>query len=145
MSTISVVSLRLVREGRLPYGHEPLTQSRQVHDFIRPLLSDRDREVFVVICLNTRNRPVAINEASIGTINQSLVSTREVFKVALLTNASAIIIAHNHPSGDPAPSHGDRMITDRIKEAGQLMDIHLVDHVIVGDGHYYSFADEGLV
>ena len=90
-------------------------------------------------------RPVAINEASIGTINQSLVSTREVFKVALLTNASAIIIAHNHPSGDPAPSHGDRMITDRIKEAGQLMDIHLVDHVIVGDGRYYSFADDGLV
>jgi DNA repair protein RadC len=96
-----------------------------------------------LLCLSTRNDVLAYHELSRGTTNAAMVHPREVFKVALLANATAIVIGHNHPSGDPTPSPEDIDITARLEAAGVLMGIQLFDHVIVVPGQYVSFKDMG--
>ena len=86
--------------------------------------------------------PLGFHVCSVGTVGSALVHPREVFKIAILANAAAVILVHNHPSGDPLPSGEDKQITKRIKEAGELMGISVLDHVILGDERFYSFADE---
>jgi len=88
---------------------------------------------------------VAANTVSIGTVNASLVHPREIFKVALLCNASAVILAHNHPSGNPTPSHEDIDITNRLKKAGEILGIEVLDHIIIGDNTWTSFKEKGLI
>ena len=100
-------------------------------------------EVFILITLNTKNIVTGYFEVHRGTINTSLVHPREVFKRALLNNASNIMVAHNHPSGDPNPSKEDIQITERLKEAGNLLGINLLDHIIVGDDKYISLKEKG--
>lgn len=102
-------------------------------------------EVFILITLNTKNIVTGYFEVHRGTINTSLVHPREVFKRALLNNASNIIVAHNHPSGDPNPSKEDIQITERLKEAGNLLGINLIDHIIVGDDKYISLKEKGVL
>jgi len=100
----------------------------------------------VVLLLSQKNRVIGIHTVSIGSLTASVVQPRETFKAAILANAAAIICGHNHPSGDCQPSKEDRAITQRLKEAGALLGIHLLDHVIVGgDGKYFSFADENML
>lgn len=82
---------------------------------------------------------------SVGSLTASVVHPREVFKPAILSNAANILICHHHPSGDPIPSNEDRAITGRLVEAGKLMGISIIDHVVLGDERYFSFADEGLL
>ena len=102
-------------------------------------------EVFILITLNTKNIVTGYFEVHRGTINTSLVHPREVFKRALLNNASNIMVAHNHPSGDPNPSKEDIQITERLKEAGNLLGINLLDHIIVGEDKYISFKEKGVL
>ena len=102
-------------------------------------------EVFILITLNTKNIVTGYFEVHRGTINTSLVHPREVFKRALLNNASNIMVAHNHPSGDPNPSKEDIQITDRLKEAGNLLGINLIDHIIVGEDKYISLKEKGVL
>lgn len=102
-------------------------------------------EVFILITLNTKNIITGYFEVHRGTINTSLVHPREVFKRALLNNASNIMVAHNHPSGDPNPSKEDIQITERLKEAGNLLGINLIDHIIVGDDKYISLKEKGVL
>ena len=102
-------------------------------------------EVFILITLNTKNIVTGYFEVHRGTINTSLVHPREVFKRALLNNASNIIVAHNHPSGDPNPSKEDIQITERLKEAGNLLGINLIDHIIVGEDKYISLKEKGVL
>lgn len=102
-------------------------------------------EVFILITLNTKNIVTGYFEVHRGTINTSLVHPREVFKRALLNNASNIMVAHNHPSGDPNPSKEDIQITERLKEAGNLLGINLIDHIIVGDDKYISLKEKGIL
>ena len=102
-------------------------------------------EVFILITLNTKNIVTGYFEVHRGTINTSLVHPREVFKRALLNNASNIIVAHNHPSGDPNPSKEDIQITERLKEAGNLLGINLIDHIIVGEDKYISLKEKGIL
>ena len=102
-------------------------------------------EVFILITLNTKNIVTGYFEVHRGTINTSLVHPREVFKRALLNNASNIMVAHNHPSGDPNPSKEDIQITERLKEAGNLLGINLLDHIIVGDDKYISLKEKGIL
>lgn len=102
-------------------------------------------EVFILITLNTKNIVTGYFEVHRGTINTSLVHPREVFKRALLNNASNIIVAHNHPSGDPNPSKEDIQITERLKEAGNLLGINLLDHIIVGEDKYISLKEKGVL
>ena len=102
-------------------------------------------EVFILITLNTKNIVTGYFEVHRGTINTSLVHPREVFKRALLNNANSIMVAHNHPSGDPNPSKEDLQITERLKEAGNLLGINLLDHIIVGEDKYISLKEKGLL
>ena len=144
-SAIDVVSLRLVRERSLPYKPRSLTNSTVVYDLFRELVEDLDREMTCLVCLDTKNKLTCLSVVSVGTVDSASVHPREVFKVALLSNASGIIFVHNHPSGDPEPSDNDRAITRKLQEAGQIMGIKVLDHIIIGNGCFYSFADSGIL
>jgi len=91
-----------------------------------------------------KNRIICLEIVSIGTLNQAIVTPRDTFKTALLSNAAAIILVHNHPTGDPTPSAEDLEVTRRLREAGELLGIKVLDHIIVGDS-YYSFVERGVI
>lgn len=142
---INIVSLKIVREGSLLYESRKLATPADAVGLGRQFLEDADREQVIVCCLDTKNQPINVSVVSVGTINSSLVHPREVFKTAVLSNATGIILFHNHPSGDPEPSKEDINISKRISEAGTLMGIDLVDHLIIGsDGRYVSLKEEKL-
>lgn len=101
----------------------------------------RDREAFGALLLNGRHRVIAFHVVSVGILNQAPIHPREVFRPAIAVGAHALVLAHHHPSGDPTPSHDDRRITDRLTEAGKLLGITVLDHVVLGAGRFYSFAD----
>ena len=101
----------------------------------------RDREAFAVLLLNARHRPIAFHVCSIGTLNTTAVHPREVFRPAIAAGAHAIVLAHHHPTGDPSPSPEDRRVTTRLTEVGELVGIQVLDHVVLGGGRFYSFAD----
>lgn len=109
--------------------------------------ADDDREHFWVVLMNTKHRYLLHTEVSVGTLNASLVQPREVFGPALREGAHSILLVHNHPSGDPAPSPEDRELTARLKDCGKLLGIEVLDHVIVGNGtgRWFSFRDAGLL
>lgn len=108
-------------------------------------LRHSEKEKFVLILLNSRNQLIHDEVLSIGTVNATLVSPREIFIEALKEEASNIIILHNHPSGDPTPSRQDVLITNKIKEVSGLVEIPLIDHIIIGDNQYFSFKQKGLL
>ena len=107
------------------------------------LLQDEPAEVFGILCLTTKHRVIAYHEVSRGTLDSTLVHPREVFKAALLANAAAIVAGHNHPSGDQTPSPDDAELTRRLVAAGELLGVPVLDHVVIGDGRYYSFKEAG--
>lgn len=106
-------------------------------------LAQADREHFVVLHLNSKNMLLAKETVSIGSLNSSIVHPREVFRGAVMHGSAAIILAHNHPSGDPTPSNEDKILTSRLCEAGELLGIRVLDHIIVGGSWYLSLADKG--
>lgn len=107
-------------------------------------LEHEDREHFVTLMMDVKNRIIGIHTVSIGTLNCAVISAREVFKAAILANAASIILAHNHPSGDVSPSPEDIQVTENLKKAGKLLDIEVLDHVIVGeDGKFSSLKRLG--
>jgi DNA repair protein RadC len=120
------------------------TAPRQVYETFSFLMQET-KEHFMTLHLDGKNRIICMDLVSIGSLNQSIVHPREVFKTALLSNAAAVILVHQHPSGDPAPSSEDISITRRLKEAGEIMGIKVLDHIIVGDGEYLSFVERGLL
>lgn len=120
------------------------TEPRQVYETFSFLMHET-KEMFLTLHLDGKNRIIAMDVVSIGSLNQSIVHPREVFKTACLSNAAALLLIHQHPTGDPAPSSEDISITRRLKEAGELMGIKVLDHIIVGDGEYLSFVERGLL
>lgn len=114
-------------------------------DFLMPRLRYAAREQFVAVLLNSKNRVIATEIISEGTLTSSVVHAREVFAPALLHHAAAVIVAHNHPSGDPQPSCEDREVTAMLVESGKVLGIPLLDHLIIGDGAYYSFQEYGAL
>jgi DNA repair protein RadC len=120
------------------------TAPSQIYDTFSFLMQET-KEMFITLHLDGKNRIICCDLVSIGSLNQSIVHPREVFKTALLSNAAAIICVHQHPSGDPSPSSEDIAITRRLKEAGEIMGIKILDHIIVGDGEYLSFVERGLL
>ena len=121
-------------------------RSQDVADFMMPLAANLDREQFWVLLLNGKNRAIGLNLVSVGALTAALVHPREVMKPAILGNAAAIVLVHNHPSGDPAPSAEDLALTQRLWAAGELLGIRVLDHVVVGDeGAYCSLADQGAL
>jgi len=142
--TLPWYRVALVREKpEAAYSGGPFTVSAEVNAYLQPYFADRDREQFLVIALDGKGRPTGCHRVSEGTLTASLVHPREVFKVALLLNAATLIVAHNHPSGDPTPSSEDIALTRRLVDAGNLLGVRVIDHIIVGAGFYVSFADTG--
>lgn len=113
-------------------------------DLLRPLIGSQDQEHFVVLYLDTRNRVLETEILYKGGLNTSLVRIAEVFRGAIRRNCAAIIVAHNHPSNDPAPSPEDVALTRRLVEAGKLMEVEVLDHVVVGRTRYVSLRERGL-
>ena len=136
------VSIRLVREGTARSNPVEILSPSDVYDFLRKLES-YDREVFYCLHLSSKHHLLSCEEVSKGSLNASIVHPREVYKAAILHSAAAIIIAHNHPSGDPEPSSEDLSLTERLRNAGEIIGIQVLDHVIVGYNCYYSMAEEG--
>lgn len=137
---VNLVSLKLVKESSVLYETRTIRSPYDAYKLIKNFLIDSDREKFVVAYLDTKNQPVNISVVSIGSVNSAVVHPREVFKVAILSNASKIIYFHNHPSGNLKCSKEDENITNRLKECGEILGIELVDHIIVGDNDtYFSF------
>jgi DNA repair protein RadC len=122
-----------------------ITSSKIAYDILNKTLSDLPHEEFWALILNRANNVVKQECISKGGISSTVVDARLICKAAVENNASAIILAHNHPSGQLVPSMEDKNITKKLKEALQLFDIALLDHIIVGDGDYFSFGDEGLL
>lgn len=136
------VRVMLVRD-RGPIYVRPLTSSREVDALLREEMLSWDRERFLALLLDGRNKLLGIDEVSKGSLGASIVHPRELFKAAILANAAAIICAHNHPSGDPTPSAEDRRITERLRRAAEVLGIPILDHVVIGNPSFYSFADNG--
>ena len=143
---VNIVSLRMVKEGSILFEVRRISSPTEAAGLGRKFLEETDREQVIVCCLDTKTQPVSVNVVSMGTLNSSLVHPREVFKTAILSNAANIILFHNHPSGDPSPSQEDISITKRIQEAGTLMGIELLDHVIIGsEVRFYSMKEQGII
>ena len=134
--------VRVSYRGRARTLASPLTRPDQVAAFMRKLVAGDAREHFVVIHLDGRHRPIGYQTASVGTATASLIHPREVFQPAIAVGAVAIIISHNHPSGDPTPSAEDNTITKRLADAGNLLGIQLLDHVVCAGGGYHSAREE---
>jgi len=132
-----------VRRGRreFPQVHSP----QDVAEYLMDSMDAYKEEHFVILLLNTKNRIFKKEEVSVGTLNASLVHPREVFTRAIRQCASAVILAHNHPSGDPTPSSEDRNITRRLADAGNIIGIDVLDHIIVGNPDFISFKQEGYL
>ena len=110
-----------------------------------PRLRYEGNEKFVVMMLDSKNQLIKMQQVSEGSLNASVVHPREVFAPAVLHRAACVLAAHNHPSGDPAPSREDRRLTSALKETGIVMGIPLLDHIIIGDGRYFSFRENGYL
>ena len=136
------VRIVFVRDGAAPYAG-PIRSAADVWRLLKEEALAWDRERFLSLLLDARHRAIGLEEVSVGTATASLVHPRELFKAAILANASALILVHNHPSGDPVPSSEDRDLTRRIREAAELIGIRLLDHVVLGEGAYHSFAEAG--
>ncbi|MUT64524.1 DNA repair protein RadC [Paenibacillus sp. NEAU-GSW1] len=114
-------------------------------DFVMEDLRYLKKEHFVCLFLNTKNHIIARETLSIGTLNASLVHPREVFRAAIKCSSASIICVHNHPSGDPQPSPEDIVLTERLKEAGELVGIEVLDHLVIGDGRFISLKEQGYL
>lgn len=126
--------IQMVRESDPGYDTTTkITSAKNVIDAVRPFYEHLDREAVTVLALDTKHRIAAVQVVSVGTLNGSTVHPREVYKTAILANAAAIIIVHNHPSGELTPSPDDIAITRRIRKAGEILGIELLDHVIIND------------
>jgi len=153
------VKPRSIKIKRIKAVFETMTINESITNYLPPsnrftsplqifelfsFLNQETKEYFITLHLDGKNRIICIDEVSVGSLNQSIVHPREVFKTALLSSAAAIVLIHNHPSGDPLPSREDREITRRLKEGGDLLGVRVLDHIIVGDT-YMSFVEQGLL
>lgn len=142
---VDIVSIKLVKESSFLYENRKVTSPSDAIELFRRFLSESDREQFIVCCMDIKNQSTSIKVVSIGTLNSSLVHPREVFKAAILANSASIIVVHNHPSGDPTPSKEDINITVRLKEAGKIIGVDIIDHIIIGDDTYVSLKEKGVL
>lgn len=143
---VNIVSIQLVRESSVLYSNRKIESPNEGVELVRKYLENFDREKLIVVGLDNRNQPTFIDTISIGTINSSLVHPREVFKSAILSNSASIIMFHNHPSGETEALKEDINITYRIKEAGKIIGINLIDHIIIGsNGRFSSLKEKGVI
>jgi DNA repair protein RadC len=134
-------SVRKDSEGRSVTIGRALGCARDAATTLMTLMQDEPTEVFGMLCLTTKHRVIAYHEVSRGTLDSTPVHPREVFKAAVLSNAAAVIVCHNHPSGDPTPRIDDIEVTRRLVSTGDLLGIPVVDHIVIGDARYFSFKE----
>lgn len=146
MYELEVVNVRLVKEPSL-YSEKELGSPEAVLEVMAGELAQYDREVFCILNMKQNGQVINMNIVSVGTLSQSLVNPREVFKGSILSNASHIMAVHNHPSGSIKPSRADFLITQKLRVCGDMIGIPLVDHIIVGgnNGKLFSFREEGIL
>lgn len=140
---VDIVKIKMVKERSVLYSARRVQSSSDADALVRQFLEELDREAMMVVALNTKSEPTCLQVISTGSLSSSIVHPREVFKVAILSNAYSILLAHNHPSGDTTPSQEDLNITKRIKNASEIMGIPILDHLIIGSNGYYSFKENG--
>jgi len=145
MKNLDYISLKVVKEKVVNIESLTVNSPKKVVSFLQNEIGDRDREYLVALFLSTKNTIQAIQNISIGSLSASISHPREVFKYAVLKNSAFIILAHNHPSGNPNPSNDDIAVTERMVEAGQILGIKVIDHIIVSEDNYYSFKEDGLI
>lgn len=148
MKVFTKYKLELIKEESHKY--EVDTRISKPQDLVDVLnlvcrINNNTEEVMLLLTLNTKNVITGWFEVSRGSIDTSIVHPREIFKRALTNNATSIVVAHNHPSGDPNPSKEDINITNRLKECGKLLGINLIDHIIIGDEKYVSLKEKGII
>ena len=151
---------RTIKFKQIKAVFETLTVREEVTDYLKTgtrftsptqiyetfsFLSRETKEMFITVHLDGKNRIICMDIVSVGSLNQSIVHMRSVFQTACLSAAAAFVCIHNHPSGDPTPSSEDIAITRRLREAGELMGIKLLDHIIIGDNEYLSFVERCLI
>ena len=146
MRYIARYTVKLVRDGRVATLETPIIRTpADTIPVLEAELSGLSYERFLALALSTRNHVIAVLPVSNGSLNASIVHPRELFQRAILSNCASIIIAHGHPSGDPTPSPEDIQLTKKLVEAGELLDIPILDHVILGYGKWVSFKERGLI
>jgi len=142
-----VAALELGRRRKLAdiVNKKKITGSKDVFEIFHPLLADLPHEEFWILLLNRSNRIIDKSKSSQGGISGTVIDVRMILKYAIEKLASAIILCHNHPSGNLKPSDADIKITKKLKDASKFMDIKMLDHIVIGDNSYYSFSDEGMI
>jgi len=138
------------RVSREKFRNVPVDSPEAIYELVAPGLRNQHREILQVVLVNTRHGLIKIEDISVGTINESLAHPREILRPAITHSAYAMVLVHNHPSGDPSPSQADRQLTRRIVEAAEIVGIKVLDHLIIGqpsDTHeaYFSFREMGLM
>lgn len=143
---VNIVRIQMVRESSLLYPQRRIRMAKDAVGLFQKFLDETDRESFLILCLSSKNEPNAIHTVSVGSLDASIVHPREVFKTAILANSASVIVAHNHPSGDPTPSREDIQVTKTLQQAGELLGIAVLDHIIVGtEGAYVSLKEGGYM
>ena len=142
---INIVSIKMVKESSFLYQTRQILSPNDAYEMIKEQLEGLDREQFIIACLNTKNEPTNISVVAVGILNKAIVHPREVFKTAILSNAASVMAFHNHPSGETTPSQQDIQLTNRLYEAGELLGIKLLDHLIIGDGSFTSLKEKGYL
>lgn len=141
---IGIVHLEMVKESRCLYGMRRCSRPEDAVEIVTPLFERADREMVLVLSLNTKLEPQALEIAAVGGLDECSVDIKNIFKHALLNNAAYIICLHNHPSGSPEPSRGDRLLTQRLEKAGEILGVRLADHIVVGGNGFYSFREDRM-
>ena len=132
-----------IQEGTEQYVTNTISDARAVYTLFS-FLQQETKEHFLALHLDVKNRILCIDKVSVGTMTSSLIHPREVFKTALLSSAASLLLVHNHPSGDPSPSRDDLTLTEKLRVAGEMIGIAVLDHVIIGDG-YVSLKEKGYL
>lgn len=145
ISIIAALELGRRRAEHTVPERESITSSRQAFDMLHPQLADLPHEEFWLLLLNRSNKLIKKHQVSKGGVSGTVVDAKMIFKPALESLASSVILCHNHPSGNRNPSNEDIVLTRKIREAGKSLDISVYDHIIIANDGYYSFADEGLL
>ena len=139
---IGIVHLEMVKESQCLYGTGRFHGPKDLVEMIQPMCQKAHQEMVLVCTTNSKLEIQAVEIVAVGGLNACYVDMRDVFKLAVASNAAHIICLHNHPSGDPEPSYEDSRLTKRLKEAGKILGIQLLDHIILGEaGRYYSFEE----
>ena len=122
-----------------------ITCSKDAYNLLDPLLADKPVEEFWIVLLNQKNKVVSTNLISSGGVSGTVADVRVIMKLAVESLASGLILSHNHPSGSIKPSEADKRLTSKIKQAAEILNVKVLDHIIIGDGEYYSFADDNIL